>query len=77
VLVPVSLLLGVIAGMRRGRASDRAVSTGLLLLASIPEFVLAGGLVLVFAVGLGWFPAVSLVPARCRCLRCSCCRYSV
>ncbi|RSM69671.1 ABC transporter permease [Kibdelosporangium aridum] len=63
VLVPVSLLLGVIAGVRRGRASDRAVSTGMLLLASIPEFVLAGGLVLVFAVGLGWFPAVSLVPA--------------
>jgi peptide/nickel transport system permease protein len=63
VLVPVSLLLGVFAGLRRGRVGDRVISTGLLLVVSIPEFVLAGGLVLVFAVGLGWLPAVSLVPA--------------
>lgn len=63
VLVPVSLALGVFAGLRRGRTGDRVISTGLLLVVSIPEFVLAGGLVLVFAVGLGWLPAVSLVPA--------------
>jgi peptide/nickel transport system permease protein len=63
VLVPVSLLLGVTAGVRRGRVSDRAISVGLLLVVSIPEFVVAGALVLVFAAGLGWLPAVSLVPA--------------
>lgn len=63
VLVPVSLLVGVTAGLRRGRMGDRVISTGLLLMVSIPEFVLAGGLVLIFAVGLGWLPAVSLVPA--------------
>jgi peptide/nickel transport system permease protein len=63
VLVPVSLLLGVTAGVRRGRVGDRAISVGLLLVVSIPEFVVAGALVLVFAAGLGWLPAVSLVPA--------------
>jgi peptide/nickel transport system permease protein len=62
-LVPASLLLGVAAGLRRGRALDRAVGTGTLLLAAVPEFVVAGGLVLLFAVTLGWLPAVSLVPA--------------
>lgn len=62
VLIPVSLLVGVTAGLRRGRMGDRVISTGLLLMVSIPEFVLAGGLVLIFAVGLGWLPAVSLVP---------------
>lgn len=54
VLVPVSLLLGVFAGLRRGRVGDRVISTGLLLVVSIPEFVLAGGLVLVL-------PTLSLV----------------
>ncbi|MDT0345707.1 ABC transporter permease [Streptomyces litchfieldiae] len=63
VLVPGSLLLGVAAGLRQGRAVDRAVTTGMLLLAAVPEFVVAGGLVLLFAVTLGWLPAVSLVPA--------------
>jgi peptide/nickel transport system permease protein len=62
ILVPASLLVGVTAGLRRGRMGDRVISTGLLLMVSIPEFVLAGGLVLIFAVGLGWLPAVSLVP---------------
>lgn len=61
VLVPCSLALGVATGLRRGTATDRAASTGMLL-AAVPEFVVAGGLVRVFAAGLGWIPAVSLVP---------------
>lgn len=62
-LVPCSLLLGVLAAWRRGRVVDRAISTGALLLVSVPEFAVTGGLVVLFAVTLRWLPAVSLVPA--------------
>lgn len=63
VLVPVSLAVGTWAGLRAGRRGDRWVSGASLLLVAVPEFVTAGALVLVFAVGLAWLPAVSLVPA--------------
>jgi peptide/nickel transport system permease protein len=62
-LVPLSLLVGVLLGRRAGTPADRIGSSLLLLTVSIPEFVVAALLVLVLAVGLGWLPAVSLVPA--------------
>lgn len=62
-LAPLSLGLGLWAAWRRGRAADRTISAGSLLLVSVPEFVVAGGLVLLFAVTLRWLPAVSLLPA--------------
>jgi peptide/nickel transport system permease protein len=62
-LVPLSLTLGTWAGLRAGRRGDRLVTTTSLLFVAVPEFVTAGALVLVFAIGLGWLPAVSLVPA--------------
>ncbi len=62
-LVPLSLALGTWAGLRAGRRGDRWVTTASLLVVAVPEFVTAGALVLVFAIGLGWLPAVSLVPA--------------
>ncbi|MBB0242569.1 ABC transporter permease subunit [Streptomyces alkaliphilus] len=62
-LVPVSLAAGLYAARRPGKPADRTVSTGALLLVSVPEFVIASGLVLLFAVGLGLLPAVSLIPA--------------
>jgi peptide/nickel transport system permease protein len=61
-LAPLSLLFGIWAALRRGTAVDRAVSAGALLLVSVPEFVVAGGLVLLFAVTLRVLPAVSLLP---------------
>lgn len=61
-VVPLSLLLGVWAGARRGRWPDRTVSAMAVLLVALPEYVVAGLLVLVFAVWLGWFPAVSVSP---------------
>ncbi|WP_233621495.1 ABC transporter permease [Amycolatopsis sp. WAC 04182] len=62
-LAPLSLGLGLWAAWRRGRVADKTISAGALLMASVPEFVVAGGLVLLFAVTLRWFPAVSLLPA--------------
>jgi peptide/nickel transport system permease protein len=61
-LAPLSLAFGVMAAWRRGRAADVVVSAGALLLVSVPEFVVAGALVLVFAVTLRVLPAVSLLP---------------
>lgn len=47
---------GVAAGWRPGRRADRFVVSVAGALAAIPEFLLAIGLLLVFAVELGWFP---------------------
>ncbi len=58
--VTLSLALGVLAGVRRGRATDRIVSTVSLLVMSVPEFMVATVLVLLFAIGLPVFPAVVL-----------------
>ncbi|GAA0584068.1 ABC transporter permease [Kribbella sandramycini] len=62
-LIPLSFGFGLAAARRRGRPADRAISTGSLLLLSVPEFVVAGFLVLILAIGLRLLPAVSLVPA--------------
>jgi peptide/nickel transport system permease protein len=56
----VSIPLGVLVGYKSGTLLDRivtAISFGLL---SIPNFVIAIGLIIVFAVELGWFPAISM-----------------
>jgi peptide/nickel transport system permease protein len=58
--VAVSLTLGVIAGVRRGRPSDHAISLISLVVMSVPEFMVATILVLLFAVAIPIFPAVVL-----------------
>ena len=55
-----SLVLGVLAGLYRDRWPDHLISTVSLVGMSVPEFVVATVLVLVFAVALPWFPAVVL-----------------
>ncbi|WIE70446.1 ABC transporter permease [Curtobacterium sp. MCJR17_020] len=58
--VTVSLTLGVLAGVRRGRPSDKVISIVSLVVMSVPEFMVATVLVLLFAIGLPIFPAVVL-----------------
>lgn len=58
--VTVSLALGVVAGVRRGRPADRVISIVSLVVMSVPEFMVATVLVLLFAIGLPLFPAVVL-----------------
>jgi peptide/nickel transport system permease protein len=61
-IVPFSILMGVVAALHHGRWPDRLISiTGLSLLA-LPEFVTGVILLVVFAVNLGWFPSSSAVP---------------
>ncbi len=62
IAIPMSILIGVWSAMRRDRPADHVTSTITLVLAALPEFVIAILLILVFATGLFHiFPAVSLL----------------
>jgi peptide/nickel transport system permease protein len=51
---------GTVAALRHGRAADRGLVIGALILYSVPGFWLAVMLQLVFAYGLRWLPADSM-----------------
>lgn len=59
VSVPIALTLGICAAMWRGSIFDRAVSILTISVISVPEFMVATLAVLIFAVWLGWLPALS------------------
>ena len=59
VLVPLSLTLGILAGMREGSPLDRAISITGITTTSIPEFASAPLLAAIFVFGLGWLPGTS------------------
>jgi peptide/nickel transport system permease protein len=61
--IPLAIGLGVLAGLTRDRWPDLLVSTGAILAMTIPEFVAATLLILIFAIWLGWVPAIVLTPA--------------
>lgn len=63
VAVPLALLIGSIAAMFPGSVFDRAVSVTTLYLVAMPDFLIASVLVLIFAVELGWLPAISYMSA--------------
>jgi len=59
VIIPLSLGLGVIAGMREGSKSDRAISVTSIVTTSIPEFASAVFFSAVFVFWLKWLPGTS------------------
>jgi peptide/nickel transport system permease protein len=59
VIVPLSLVLGVLAGVRVGSVLDRVLSTLSIVMTSIPEFALGVLLVAVFVVWLRLLPGTS------------------
>ncbi|MCU0498732.1 MAG: ABC transporter permease [Anaerolineae bacterium] len=59
--VPLSILLGVLAGLRENSPIDSLISVFSLGVVGLPEFVTGIVLISVFALGLGWLPATSLV----------------
>ena len=61
-VVPISILGGVVAALRRGRLTDRAITIVGLSLTSIPEFVTAIVLIVVFGLVLGWLPVGATAP---------------
>jgi peptide/nickel transport system permease protein len=61
ILVPLSILLGVVSAVRRDGVIDTVIASTSLTLVAVPEFVIGALLVLVFAVWAGVLPAVSLI----------------
>jgi peptide/nickel transport system permease protein len=61
-IVPISVLLGVLAALHYGRALDRVISISGLSFIALPEFVVGVIVIVVFSIQLGWFPVASQVP---------------
>ena len=59
VAVPVALLLGIAAAVLRNSPFDRLTAVLAITAVSVPEFLVATVLVIIFAVELQWFPALS------------------
>jgi peptide/nickel transport system permease protein len=58
-IVPLSMLLGIAAGMREGSRLDRAILLFATIAASVPEFALGVFLASIFVVWLGWLPGTA------------------
>jgi len=59
IVVPLGILGGVIAALRVGRGTDRAISVTGLSLSTVPEFVSGIVLLVVFGVELKWLPVTA------------------
>jgi len=62
VIVPISVALGVFAGLRRDSALDRTITVSSLSMTVIPEFVSGVVLLYIFAVWLKWLPVSAMPP---------------
>jgi len=56
IVVPLGIVGGTMAALRKGKATDRVVTVAGLSLAVTPEFVIGIVLIVVVAVKLGWLP---------------------
>ena len=61
VAVPVSILLGVVAAVYQGSVIDRVISSAVVVAFSLPEYVLALGLILLFAMWIPILPGSSMI----------------
>jgi peptide/nickel transport system permease protein len=59
VALPISVAIGVFMARRIGKPSDFALLIGTVIVAAMPEFVVGIGLLMLFAVTLGWLPVDS------------------
>lgn len=59
--IPLAIVLGVLAALRRDRTPDMVISGGSIFAMTIPEFVTATVLIYIFSIQLQWFPAVTTV----------------
>src|SRR5262249_9086921 len=59
VLIPVSLTLGILAGMREGAKLDRVISVASVITTSVREFASSVFLAAIFVFGLRWLPGTS------------------
>ena len=62
-IVPFSVILGVVAALNYGRTLDRVISIAGLSFVALPEFVVGVVVIVIFAVKLHWLPVSSQVPS--------------
>jgi peptide/nickel transport system permease protein len=62
-VVPLSIVGGVFAALRRGQLVDRVITLTGLSLTAVPEFISAIVLILVFGLLLNWLPVTAASPA--------------
>lgn len=62
VVVPLSILSGVVAALRRGRISDRLITLGGMFGLAVPEFVSSMFLILIFSLWLRVLPSSARIP---------------
>jgi peptide/nickel transport system permease protein len=60
--IPLSILGGVIAALRYGKATDKSITIAGISLASMPDYVSGIILILVFGIWLGWLPVTAQWP---------------
>jgi peptide/nickel transport system permease protein len=60
--VPLGILLGLIAALRKNTWVDQTISVGSLAFIGLPEFVSGLILIAIFAIQLQWFPSQSSIP---------------
>lgn len=60
--IPLAVLGGVVAAIKRGSLYDRVIVTVSLAGSSLPEFVTGTFIVVAFGVALGWFPVLARPP---------------
>ena len=61
-VVPLSVLGGVLAALKHGRFTDRAITITGLSLTAVPEFVTAIVLIIIFGLVLKWLPVTATAP---------------
>lgn len=59
IAIPLAVGLGLIAALYEDRLTDKGISAATLAFVSMPEFLVGYMLLYVFAVKLGWLPALS------------------
>jgi peptide/nickel transport system permease protein len=59
IIVPLSIILGISAGMREGSILDRSISVASTVTTSVPEFASGVFLASIFVIWLGWLPGTS------------------
>jgi peptide/nickel transport system permease protein len=60
--VPLSIFMGVVAGVKEKKPTDSIISFFGLATMALPEFISGVFLITLFAVQLDWFPIVSVIP---------------
>jgi peptide/nickel transport system permease protein len=63
IMVPLSILFGISAGMREGSKLDRSISVASIVTTSVPEFASGVFLASIFVIGLGWLPGTATLDA--------------